>query len=300
MLDYVDLFAGAGGWDVAARRLDLDVLGFEMWEPANKTREAEGLATRQGSVLEFNPLDFESRGLIASPPCQTFSAAGKGSGRAVIDSLVGAVADWQETLRGPCDERTALVLEPLRWVGDHYLDDRPYRNILLEQVPQVQPIWDAYALALDKLGYSTWTGVLSTEHFQVPQTRKRAILLASLDHVVVKPESKSLWSPSWNEALEIEDLEAVLESNYRGGPKPEGGKWQLGVRAFGQPSFTVTGKPHKIVYPDGTTRRLNPSQMGSLQTFPSDYQWQGKIGEQSLQAGNAVPVNLAHALLSLM
>jgi DNA (cytosine-5)-methyltransferase 1 len=43
-------------------------------------------------------------------------------------------------------------------------------------------------MRLGELGYSTWTGTLTSECYGVPQTRERAFLLASLDGAVKLPE----------------------------------------------------------------------------------------------------------------
>lgn len=43
------------------------------------------------------------------------------------------------------------------------------------------------ALELQAMGYWTWVGVLSAEEYGVPQTRRRAHLMASLDHPVGPP-----------------------------------------------------------------------------------------------------------------
>jgi DNA (cytosine-5)-methyltransferase 1 len=75
-----------------------------------------------------------------------------------------------------------LVVEPLRWA----LAIRP-RWIALEQVPPVLVIWDVVAEHLRDVGYWVWTGVLSSETFGVPQTRRRAFLIASLDGPVQPP-----------------------------------------------------------------------------------------------------------------
>ncbi|OXM61373.1 DNA cytosine methyltransferase [Amycolatopsis vastitatis] len=83
-----DVFGGAGGWDVAARQLGLNALGVEWDAAACMTRRAAGLLTVEGDVRDFHPLDFDRvPGFIASPPCQTFSAAGKGAGRAALDTV---------------------------------------------------------------------------------------------------------------------------------------------------------------------------------------------------------------------
>lgn len=296
--DFVDLFAGCGGWDVAAHALGRTVLGVELWEPAIRTRQEAKLDTWiSGNVLDCDPCGpgLAAHSLIASPPCQTFSSAGKGVGRAEIKRLQSAVLGWNNY--ADLDEGAALTLEPLRWVRRRLESGLPYRAVLLEQVPQVQPIWDAYAAVLERLGYSVWTGVLSVENFSVPQTRKRAILLASQEKTMSDPMHTCAKPIAWNEALGITNPLAVLESNYKGGSsKPEGGKWPLGIRAFGQPSFTITGKLHKIRVLDQVTR-LTPAQSGMLQTFPADFPWQGTLSDQSLQAGNAIPVAFAEALL---
>lgn len=69
----------------------------------------------------------------------------------------------------------SLVLEPARFIHDV----RP-PVIALEQVPTVLPIWQEYVRQLKIMGYSAWTGVLCAADYGVPQTRYRAIVMASL------------------------------------------------------------------------------------------------------------------------
>ncbi|HEY3018643.1 MAG TPA: DNA cytosine methyltransferase, partial [Solirubrobacteraceae bacterium] len=190
----LDLFAGPGGWDLAARRLGLDPVGLELDDHACATRRAAGLRTMQCDVaavdLDSGWVGLRLAGLIASPPCQAFSMAGSGAGRAALDAYLDAVARTaagappsRDELDEAChDDRAHLVLEPLRWA----LALRP-RWVALEQVEPVLPIWEATADALRAAGYGAWTGVLSAERYGVPQTRRRAILLASLDRAVGEP-----------------------------------------------------------------------------------------------------------------
>lgn len=190
--DAVDLFAGPGGWDLAARWAGLDVVGIEFDAAACETRRAAGLATIEGDVRAYGPADFpRTAGLIASPPCQTFSMAGKGAGRNALDavlSLMAAMADREAVdLSQLDDERTGLVLEPLRWILQAYDLGRAFEWIALEQVPTVLPVWEAMADVLRDLGYFVATGNLQTEQYGVPQTRKRAILVARLDGEVQLP-----------------------------------------------------------------------------------------------------------------
>ncbi len=159
----VDLFAGLGGWDHAARQLGLDPLGIEHNADACATREAVGLRTRQADIATLDPADFAPcEGLIASPPCQDFSVAGKGAGRT--------------------GDRGQLVDEVMRWT-----DALRPRWVACEQVPPVLPIWREFAHHMEQWGYRTWCGLLSSERYGVPQARERAILMASLDGPVLPP-----------------------------------------------------------------------------------------------------------------
>lgn len=212
-----------------------------------------------------------------------------------MDELLRAVREeqWWGTFT---DERTELTLEPLRWIKRRMRTKQPYRTVLLEQVPQALPIWELYADVLRKDGYHVWVGKLDSSFYQTPQDRKRAILIASLDTDVSEPGQTSWQKTSWGGALGY-GKDYWMESNYSAGKgKGEDGKWILGTREYNRPSFTVTGKPHKLVT-SGIVRRLNPVEMGMLQGFPKDHPWQGSLTEQYQQAGNAIPVLLAEAIL---
>lgn len=227
-----DLFAGAGGWDLAAEALGIHARGVENMPPARETRDAAGLTTIHDDVWTYVP-DGRATGLIASPPCQTFSAAGKGSGRKALDDVLAVIAsgDWNSLAKLKeaglrfGDDRTALVLTPL-----HFATGYEYEWLAWEQVPAVLPVWEACAEVLRSLGWHVWTGLLQAEMYGVPQTRKRAFLLASLNGPVEppKPTHSRYYSRS------PEKLDEGVEKWVS---MAEGLGWGLLQR----PSFTITG-----------------------------------------------------------
>jgi DNA (cytosine-5)-methyltransferase 1 len=196
----------------------LDVLGIEWDDSTCETRNAAGLKTLKANVAALDPLGFAPVwGFIASAPCPAFSMAGKGEGRAAIDEYRDAMAqmaeglpvDWTSINEASSNESGHLILEPLRWV----LALRP-RWVALEQVEPVLPLWESMGDHLRAIGYHVWTGICSAERFGVPQTRRRAILLASLDGPVGEP-------PATHQRYIAGRVKAKQEDSLFEAPEPE-------------------------------------------------------------------------------
>ena len=169
-------YAGPGGACEGLRSLGLEPVGIEWDAAACATRAAAGHLTIRADLATYRPYHRPGSvaGYWASPPCQTFSTAGKGDGRDQLDDLAAVIhaerwadADlFDDKTRHVIDAaRTAVELAP-EWVA-------------MEQVPAVLPLWRALAHVLERHGYSTWCGVLCAADYGVPQTRRRAILMAS-------------------------------------------------------------------------------------------------------------------------
>ena len=330
----VDLFAGPGGWDCAARELGIETVGIEWDAAACATRAAAGFATIRADVAQYpvEPFVGKVEGLIASPPCQDFSVAGRGAGRA--------------------GEKGKLIDEVPRWVAALLPE-----WVACEQVPPCEAIWHEHAQGYEALGYKTWVGVLNAADYGVPQTRRRAILLAHRDRQPVPPEPTHAkdsgglvpllpWV-SMAEALGwgLEDrpsftvmaggaetggaepfgrhARAVLHTN-RGqdedgnrqtrepsAPAPAltakaGGQW-----AWGRPATRIVGSfcPDVVAGPGYRTETPRQDAEGSikitlrdaliLQSFDPDYPVRGSKTKSFEQVGNAIPPLLARHVLAV-
>ncbi len=178
-------YGGPGGWCTGLRTLGLDSIGIELDPAACQTRAAAGHRTIRADVaaMPLHHLVGRVRGAILSPPCQAFSTAGTGAGRAVLDELSAAISrgDWAWSHD---DDRVRHVLEVGRWAETI----RP-TWVACEQVPPVLPLWHAYVDRWRHLyGWSAWAGIINAADHGVPQTRRRAFLIARTDgHPALPP-----------------------------------------------------------------------------------------------------------------
>ncbi|TCJ34164.1 DNA cytosine methyltransferase [Parafrankia sp. BMG5.11] len=278
MSTVLDLFAGAGGWSLACAQLGLHEIGVEWDHQACETRRAAGLPTIESDVEALRPDDYIGvTGLIASPPCQPFSVAGNRM--------------WL------ADPRGRLIHQPMRFARALHP-----AWIAMEEVPAVLPIWDRFAYELRRTGYATWTGILSAEEYGVPQTRRRAFLLASRTKDTVGPPQPTHTRYRQRAARFTPPLKS----------------WRSMADAIGRglidrPAFTVTTRGNSWGGASvrenlraamengrwiGPTDRFTFAEFGLLQSFPGDYPWQGTASSRQVQAGNAVPPALAAAVLS--
>lgn len=316
----LDLFAGPGGWSVACKRLGLNEAGIELDPAACATRAAAGHLTIRADVaaLPVAHLPGKVRGLIGSPPCQGYSAAGNREGlndldlcHDVMDDLVRG-QDTRAAKLGQCaDSRSLLVAEPLRYA----LAARP-AWIALEQVPAVLPLWQHAAALLRRAGFSAWTGIVNAADYGVPQTRRRAILLASRERDITPPEPthaeapepESLFGPGRQRWVSMADalgwgmtarpyFTLATAGGKRGGADEQvGGSASRKALYAARASAAWTGPAASA----DAKIRLTVEEAAALQTFPPGYPWSGGKTRAFQQIGNAVPPRLAEALLRVV
>lgn len=280
----LDLFSGPGGWDLGLRGLGRDdIVGVEMDPHTVKTRENAGLETIHADVTSLDPAEFYGfEGLIASPPCQSFSSAG--------------------LQRGLSDLRGQLVWEIVR-----YAEGIRPQWIACEEVKEVLPIWRSIASHLRRMGYVTWSGLLNAADYGVPQTRVRAFLLASRLPFSLPAPTHSADAQDglfgevkpWVTMAEALGLSAAdLEDSQQ---------W-----ALTRPATTVVRsfRPDVIAAPgwrqagDGPRQNtpgsivVTEEQMKSLQTVPMDFPISGAKTKRMSIIGAFLPPTWARAILA--
>jgi DNA (cytosine-5)-methyltransferase 1 len=261
----IDLFAGARGWDIAARQMGWHVDGVEKWMPANATAALNGFTTVHKDVTTFHTTPGQYPMQIASPSCKKYSMSGGGAGRRALAEVLHGVQEyrhgrpmvWGDAVALVGDADAALTLEPLRIA----LEGEP-TFIAWEQVPAVLPAWEACADVLRERGYSVATGVLNAEQYGVPQTRRRAVLMARRDGGTAQlptpthsryhsrdPRRLDANVKPWVSMAEALGWSGQVEavSNYGTGGDPR----NRGIRHQDEPFSTVTSKTDRVVLRNG-------------------------------------------------
>jgi DNA (cytosine-5)-methyltransferase 1 len=160
---FVDLFAGLGGFNLAAKKLGAKcVFACEIDEKLRTNYEGNFGIKPAGDIRKINPKEIPHHDLLcAGFPCQPFSKAGDQMG-------------WKDAARGTVFFN---IVEILKHCQPKY--------ILLENVAHFvrHDKGNTYAkvkLALENLGYEVQHAQLSPHQFGVPQIRERMYMIGQL------------------------------------------------------------------------------------------------------------------------
>lgn len=286
--DALDLFAGPGGWDEGARMVGLTTVGLELDEGACRTAVAAGHPRICCDVSRYPTDPFAGiPGLIASPPCQDFSVAGARAG-------IGG-------------RRGSLVREVMRWATAL----RP-EWIACEQVPAVLPIWRMFAHELTGLGYRATVGTVDAANYGVPQSRERAVLLASTRQSPFLPVTTHARNAEpglfgtvlpWQTIADATGRDRGWTLRHIRGAGMVERHGQRPGRSVDDVAFTVLAwKDSRLrwEHEDGRTEQFTLADSLRFQSFRSDYPVTGSQTRAQEQIGNAVPPLLAAHILAAL
>lgn len=321
MRDFIDLFCGAGGLSLGLEAAGLNcVAAVEMNRDACDTFALQhSKATVHNMPIQgLNFKQYKGISLLAGgPPCQPFSAGGKGlaseDSRDMIPQFIRAVDEAQPAM---------FLMENVPGLAS------PSHKDYLE-----------YSLDnFEELGYKVYVQVLNAAEYGVPQKRRRLIVVGVKNelpdfHFPAPTHGPNHCKPfiTAGETLsKIGSIELINESKVVFAKRPDlrpspydGHLFNGGGRAIdlSAPSHTILASAggnkthfldlqsevpeyHKHLMNGGRPRvgclnggrRLSVQESAALQTFPDGMRFLGSRSSQYAQIGNAVPPELGKAL----
>ena len=320
----LELFAGAGGLAIGMEKAGFEsILLNEIDKHAcNTLRENRPeWNVVEGDISEIDFIDFNGEVDVLSGgfPCQAFSYAGKKLGfedtrgtlffefaRAVKETNPRVIVG--ENVRGLLKHEDGKTLEAITDVIDeigYELVDPRVLKAVFYQVPQKRERLFLVAIRKDLAPYVK---------FKWPSPYKRIMTLsdglkAGDLYKTDVPKSAGQKYPErkaeilshvpqggyWRDLPDELQREYMKKSYFLGG-----GKTGMARRlAWDEPSLTLTCSPAQKqterCHPE-ENRPLSMREYARVQTFPDDWEFSGPLTAQYKQIGNAVPVNLAHAV----
>lgn len=287
----VDLFAGCGGLSLGFQTQGFEIVAaFEWWDSAIACYEANfthpvikcDLSDTESAVKMIT--EYEPDMIIGGPPCQDFSHAGKRieAGRA---SLTDSYAEIVRTTMPKC-----FVMENV---------DRARNSNAYTKARQI----------FKTCGYGLTEVILDASLCGTPQKRKRFICFGMLN----KPDgfASDLFAKRLaNKSMTLRDYfgnSLGFEYYYR---HPRNYN-RRGVFSIDEPAPTMRGvnRPVPKGYPGHpndacpvteSLHALTTAERALIQTFPTTFRWIGNKTDVEQMIGNAVPVNLASFVASVV
>ncbi|RMG79061.1 MAG: DNA cytosine methyltransferase, partial [Bacteroidetes bacterium] len=288
----VSLFTGAGGLDLGFEKAGFKVIWANefdktIWE----TFEANFPHTKldKRSIVDVPSDEIpEADGIIGGPPCQSWSEAG--AGRGIKDKRGQLFYEYIRVLRDK---------EPLFFLAENV------SGILL---PRHRDAFQEILRQFKSLNYNVTYALLNAHDYDVPQDRKRVIIVGyhkktgkifefppkSLKRPVLKD---AIWdlrrakpAKPYNKANDPKDLSAPNHEYMNGGFSTIYMSRNR-VRSWDEPSFTIqAGGRHAPIHPQAPKmkfieqnkrifvprkehlyRRLSVRECARIQTFPDDF-----------------------------
>ena len=319
----IELFAGAGGLALGIEKAGFETIGLIEFDKAAATTLKynrpnwnvihEDIAKISGLDLEdyFSIKKGELDLLSGGAPCQSFSYAGKRLGL--------------EDTRGTLFYHYAVFLEKLQ--PKMFLFENVKGLVSHDKGQTYQTILHVFESA----GYTVQSKVLNAWHYGVAQKRERMIMVGIRNDLQALTNFQypipHAYKPVLRDILlDCPPSQGTQYSDYKRRifeQVPPGGYWRdipediakeymkstwdmgggrtgiLRRLSLDEPSLTVLTSPTQK-----QTERCHPLEArpmtvrenARIQSFPDEWEFQGSVGNQYKQVGNAVPVQLAYEI----
>jgi len=298
----VSLFSGAGGLDLGLIQAGHNIIWANDFDRDSVATYSANIGSHivQAPIEDIPSSDIPNSDMIVGGfPCQGFSQAN-----------VNRVEN---------DPRNALYREFVRVLSDKqpffFLAENVRGLLSLDNGEAYRGIVSGF----ERAGYRVNTKVLNAADFGVPQNRHRVIFLGvrrdlplSVEFNHPEPTHSAVLNDGKKPHVTVgEALKAVPDPiDFPDAvPNQEYSKYKLVVRNFTGHRLTDPNKPSPTIlargnggggvnatpHPSGL-RRMSVRESATVQTFPLDFKFMGRMGSAYRQVGNAVPVKLGYAL----
>lgn len=308
-------FSGAGGLDLGFTNAGFNlVYANDNWDGCWETFEKNhNLKIDKRSIVEVKPGEIpEVVGFVGGPPCQSWSLAGRMRG--INDSRGKLFWDYLDLIKSK---------QPLFFLAENVpgILSRKHKKEFMRIIKE-----------LEKIGYNVSYMLMDARYYQVPQERKRVIIVGYHKKLGKKfefPKGKGKWLTLKDAIKDLPEAKPASEKNKTNGnmevPNHEymnGGFSTIymsrnRVRGWDEQSFTIqAGGRHAPIHPkapkmkfiekdkrvfvpgkENLYRRFSVRECARIQTFPDDFIfYYTDIADGYKMVGNAVPVKLAEAI----
>lgn len=303
-LRVLDLFCGCGGFSWGLKEAGLDVmLGVDIWDKAvdsyRRNMAHKGLCKdlttfppEECEKILPHPVDI----LVGGPPCQSFSMAGR---------------------RDKNDPRGSLFMEYVRYLNHFRPKAFLFENVvgILSMRTETGECVMDIILGLLSERYECSHATLYASDFEVPQNRRRVIIMGIRKDLGIRPSFPAPVSPTRIPVSAVLQPRAEVSNDLFLSPRALQGirnkkeRMRRENKRFGaqildpdRPSFTIPARYWKdgydalVQYSDTEVRRLSLLEIKRIQTFPDFFILVGSKKDQIMQLGNAVPCRFASHL----
>lgn len=314
----VSLFTGAGGLDLGFKKAGFHTIWANEFDPTIwRTFEYNFPKTKldKRSIVDVPSSEIPTAtGIIGGPPCQSWSIAGAGRG---INDKRGQL--FYEYVRVLKDKRPTFFLAE----NVSGMLSSKHKGVFLEILSQ-----------MENLGYNVVYDLLNANDYDVPQDRKRVIIVGyhkKLGKTFEFPQ-RLPYRPVLKDSIwDLGEAKPAKPCNKANNPMDlvmPNHEYMIGgfstiymssnrVRSWTEPSFTIQAsgrhapihpqapkmkrvEKNKRIFVPGSEhlyRRLSVRECARIQTFPDDFLFiYDNVADGYKMVGNSVPVNFAYHL----
>ena len=296
-MDFIDLFAGIGGFRIALERNNSNCVFSSEWDKYAQITYNENFGEMpKGDITQIEASQIPSHDILCGGfPCQAFSISGKQNGFS--------------------DTRGTLFFDIVRIVKYH----KP-KVLFLENVKNLTKHDGGNTLrvilkTLDEIGYNVFYDVLTASNYGVPQARERIYLIGFRKDLGItnfqfpRPIYKEIYLKDVMESDERTQEGVIERSDIEFWERDESPKLkpiQIGkINKGGQGERIYSINGHAITLSaygggaagktgadlvNGKVRKLSPRECARVQGFPEEFKIPVRNSQAYKQFGNSVSV----------